>query len=178
MTTGKQQLTGIGTEQLEQAKREAADPEVSKTHIILGDETAPARLKEIAAELEDVDNDTERKRDLLTEQAELRRAHKRVKVRVLNLKAEGRILALLKPHMHLLDKIEAMGLDGGSVGLKDFGEIAAELAEVLPGVIAAAWERDGVTVDWLEEFSDLEQLFKAAMEQLKKTRLMDLLGKR
>jgi len=95
---------------------------------------------------------------------------KRCQVRYLNLRAERRIAKALAPHLHLLNGIETGNLAG-------MGAIIEQLADVLPECVAAAFDRDGITVEWLDEHATSKQVLEAVRSQLGKMALADLLGK-
>jgi len=87
----------------------------------------------------------------------------------LNLKIERRVGRILAPHMSLLDSLGKEGLDG-------LGELVAALAEDAPEAIAAVFESQGVTVEFLDEYSHTRQLIPVIMAQLDKLGLADILG--
>lgn len=100
---------------------------------------------------------------------------RQVQVRLLNWKAERKIIKALAPHVAKLQDI--MGANGSVDGLEMLGTVVSELADVVPECVAAAFHRDGITVAMLEDESNAKELITAIKAQIEKNGLADILGK-
>lgn len=102
-----------------------------------------------------------------------------VQVRYLPLGPEKTIVKALVPHLSALQDILAKGdeLKAGIIDLDSLQPLVLALSDVLPECVAAAFEDQGITLEWLNQHSDLGQVFEAAMKQMAKIRSLDLLGK-
>ncbi len=95
---------------------------------------------------------------------------KTVKVMYPNLKIEKQLIKWIAPYAYLLGELEKGGLE-------TIGKILDQMADVLPKCVAIAFERQGITLEWLEENSDTTQILAAINAQMGKIRGADLLGK-
>lgn len=102
---------------------------------------------------------------------------KPVKVMLLNLRAERKIVKLLAPYLGKLKDLEALDGAEGQVHLDVLGELIADLSDVLPECVAAAFERQDITIEHLDEHSNAEEILAAVKAQLAKNSLADVLGK-
>lgn len=172
MTT--QALSGVSDAQLDVLKSEAMQPETSPDFVDLGDQDAKALAAELRKELAELrsaeDPDTvaiDQKQNALDA---AQKRFKRVQVRMLNLGAERRIVKLLAPHVGLLGQLE-------DNSLSSMGELLGALADVLPEAVAIAFQDQGITVEWLDSYSNSDQVIQAVRAHLGKINKIDLLGK-
>lgn len=107
---------------------------------------------------------------------------KRLQVRIPKLRAARKLTKLLAPKLSKLMELgkqaqaakdEAEGL----VSLGSMGSIVDELADDLHEVLAAAFEGQGVTAEWIDEHADLPQTIEAIQKLLGKVGMTSLLGK-
>lgn len=106
---------------------------------------------------------------------------KRLQVRIPKLKAGRKLAKILAPKLEKLTGLakQAQGAAGaaGLIAIGDMGPIIDELADDLHEMLAAAFDGQGVTADWIDEHAGLDQVADAIQKLLGKVGLTSLLGK-
>lgn len=107
---------------------------------------------------------------------------KRLQVRIPKLRAARKLTKILAPK---LAKLMALGKEASSeegqaksaVAVGSMGPILDELADDIHEILAAAFDGQGITAEWIDEHAGLDQVADAVTKLLGKVGLTNELGK-